>query len=564
MGTYRHVVGWILLWTWVSLSLSACGGGSNRSSKDYYKNAVSNATVYVAPRPCSIQRVAVLPFKAPTELIGSSVSDIFTMELLRTERYTLVERSQISGVLGETELSLSGLSEEAAIAAGRMLGADGVILGTVDEYATAAVDGRAAPVVGASIRMIDCISGEVMWSVGHSSRSNDGLATLSGHARAVVLEMMVALVQNWELQPKAPQAKSHAAMAAPPPVQHLSPHPQVQQAPRKAEALQLPAQEQTAMQAPHDFSVSDMGLREVKLSWPKPAGELNYRIERADRAEGPFQEISTIPASQGSYDDRGTGKSPLVDGKTYYYRIFSMDQQGQMSQPSPVRESMIAPPPDPPRNLKIDIRDGKKVTVRWSPADAEGVVEYLVERRGPQNSSFVQIGKTDKLEFMEEGSASSPPENATQQHYRIRAVNRVGAIGEPSAAVQAVASGDLAAPPTATTATPSETPPAVADETLHVATPEKTKSMAEGTAVTPATGRGPEETNSKVEEIEQPDGTKVKKVVTTTITPQEGGGETTVVTTEKITTNKDGSSRKETQTYTTFKKAKAMMSRNRD
>ena len=153
-------------------------------STRHFARTKTDANVYVAPIASSISKVAVMPFKAPTELIGSSVSDIFVTEMLRARRYTLVERGQIDRVLGETELALAGLSDSAAIEAGRMLGADGVILGTVDEYGTVAHRGRTYPVVGASIRLIDCDTGRVMWSVGHARRSDD-LVGYSGPVAAM-------------------------------------------------------------------------------------------------------------------------------------------------------------------------------------------------------------------------------------------------------------------------------------------------------------------------------------------------------------------------------------------
>ena len=156
------------------------------ATNDPGSSVASAPSVYVAAQKSQIRKVAVLPFRASTDLIGSSASDIFGTALLQTGRYQLVERSQITGVLGETELAMAGMSDSAAMAAGRMLGAEGVVLGTVDEYWTIAYKGRSYPVVGASVRMIDCQSGQVMWSVGLSSRSTDRMATLSGHARQVV------------------------------------------------------------------------------------------------------------------------------------------------------------------------------------------------------------------------------------------------------------------------------------------------------------------------------------------------------------------------------------------
>ena len=46
----------------------------------YFRNTRTDANVYVAPVASSIEKVAILPFKAPTELIGSSVSDIIVRE----------------------------------------------------------------------------------------------------------------------------------------------------------------------------------------------------------------------------------------------------------------------------------------------------------------------------------------------------------------------------------------------------------------------------------------------------------------------------------------------------
>ncbi|GEM_PF-7090851 len=69
-----------------------------------------NPSVTVARDPADIEQVAILPFKASTTLIGSSVPDMFVTEVLKINRYDLVERAQMSGVPGETEVGLPGLS----------------------------------------------------------------------------------------------------------------------------------------------------------------------------------------------------------------------------------------------------------------------------------------------------------------------------------------------------------------------------------------------------------------------------------------------------------------------
>lgn len=92
----------VLLALACALALS-CGCAT--SGDPYFLNTDSDANVYVAPVPCWIEKVAIMPFKAPTELIGTTVADLLTTEMLRAGRYELVERSQMAQVLSEAELA---------------------------------------------------------------------------------------------------------------------------------------------------------------------------------------------------------------------------------------------------------------------------------------------------------------------------------------------------------------------------------------------------------------------------------------------------------------------------
>ena len=118
-----------------------CASSSGRIGDPYFASVKSKANVYARQSQAGILKIAVMPFKASTELIGSSVSDMVVTELLRTQKYQLVERGQMSKVLGEAELAMAGLSEAKAVEAAKMLGAEAVVIGTVDEYGTQAKGG---------------------------------------------------------------------------------------------------------------------------------------------------------------------------------------------------------------------------------------------------------------------------------------------------------------------------------------------------------------------------------------------------------------------------------------
>lgn len=185
----------------IALALAGCcclGGGSKDEPAP--ARAVEGASVYVAPVPSSIERIAIMPFKAPTELIGLSMSDLFITELMRMKRYEIVERGQLASVLSEAEIALSGLSDARAMELGTMLGADGVVIGTVDEYSTVARRGKTYAVVGLSVRLIDCETGRVMWSASLADDADDAGIPVSQHARSIVRSTVYSLQKQWRVQ----------------------------------------------------------------------------------------------------------------------------------------------------------------------------------------------------------------------------------------------------------------------------------------------------------------------------------------------------------------------------
>ncbi len=163
----------------------------------YFLDTNSKANVYVAPGMQQIAKIAIMPFKAPNELLGGSVSDIFVTELLRTHKYTVLERSRMAQVLNESELALAGISASKATEVGAMMGADAVVLGTVDEYAKVKHGWHEDAFVGMSARLIDCKSGQVVWSVDLAKRADDKNTTLAEHTRLVAHEMVAALFRTW-------------------------------------------------------------------------------------------------------------------------------------------------------------------------------------------------------------------------------------------------------------------------------------------------------------------------------------------------------------------------------
>ncbi len=398
-----------------------CFGGRSRqqsASPQTQLETFSGVNVHVAPVPSKVHSIAVMPFQAATELIGTSTSDLFVTELLRTGRYQLLERSQLSQVLNEAEVALSGISDSRAIELGNMLGANGVIIGTVDEYGNIAEKGRNKAVVGLSVRMIDCESSRVMWSASFASIAQKHGIPISQHCRSVVRSTVMALSQAWDVQRQIPKKK-------------------VQSAGENSVERPMPRTEVEKPPSAPFFSLSDFGLREVELKWDAPDQTgVRYVIERSEAPNGPFAHVASIPAGKSSYVDRGSLSAPLKDARTYYYRMKAVSRTGLSSSATPVKESMTAPPPGAPKLLKADAPSGRAVQLRWEPVKDQGIVKYIVERASPPEYIFETVGEREGSDFGEGGSPNSPLSDSTVYRYRVRAANRVGAIGKPSEIVE--------------------------------------------------------------------------------------------------------------------------------
>ncbi len=416
-----------MVWGGVILAAGVwCGCGTPDGASAYFGNYKSTANVYVAPVPCEVERVAIMPFKAPTELIGSSVSDLFVTELLRAGRYQLVERSQMRNVLNEAEVALSGISDSRAVELGNLLGADGVVIGTVDEYSATAYRGRSIPVVGVSVRLIDCKTGKVMWSADSAEKAASDAVSLPQHARKVIHGLVAGLYQTWGVQRKV--AKSSGVGAA------VRPDAPVLVAPVRPAAPPAP---------PAGVRVSDLGLRRAEINWTPAAGGLEVRIERAENPQGPFTMVGTAGAAKGRFvDERG-----LQDGTSYYYRLVAQADGGAASSPSPVVETLTAPPPEPVRVVKAASGGVRVVALSWAASPEDSVTEYRILRADGEEMLFKEVARVkgrDTTTYVDGGREPGRLADQAAYRYRVAAVNSVGAVGAESDPVNATTRG---APP---------------------------------------------------------------------------------------------------------------------
>lgn len=125
-------------------------------------------------------RTAVLPPALATSAADAPTGGLYdyaSMALMRTGRFTVVDRAAVDKLLAEQEFSFSGVVDPASAARlGRMLGAEAVMLISIsslkhDEFFSDSPDYRAAQLY---VRLISVETSEVLYSAQGESSSFEG------------------------------------------------------------------------------------------------------------------------------------------------------------------------------------------------------------------------------------------------------------------------------------------------------------------------------------------------------------------------------------------------------
>lgn len=169
---------------------------------------VGSALLDAAEEKAAKPRVAVLEFKnkAPNAWghAGAAAQDILISELVKKGKYTVIDRERLSALMQEKNLSLSGdVDPKTAVKAGKLLGVEYVIVGSVTEFgsvksgaSTGWLGGRLPNVeVGTNrftaaidARAISTTTGEIIWADTARESTSDARVYVNGAGGGAVDE----------------------------------------------------------------------------------------------------------------------------------------------------------------------------------------------------------------------------------------------------------------------------------------------------------------------------------------------------------------------------------------
>ncbi len=381
--------------------IPAPGPGDSPAAAIENEGLGAGARVFVSPRARErvYEQVVIMPFRAPTELAGASITDLFTAELEALGKYRLVERTQMEQALsrqtsGPKELIFDTV---AAINLGKTLGVPGVIVGTVPEYEVRRAKKNQLAAIGITVRLIDVADGSLVWSLTDTAVTERPIS-LSSFAQQTMRKLVSLLFQEM-----------------------------------------VRAGDLTGVAVPTPRVVSAQGqirgtLIEIQ---PDPPGTVQtYKIMRGSAEQGPYREVGLLPAAGSPrvrYEESG-----LPDGETYFYRVVAVAPSQMTSRPTvPLKISTAGPPGAVPvLTAQSDLI--RKVVLSWQPLTDPQVRGYRVLRQtgsGPWE-------KIKDLEGRNQGTFTDQElGDQVTYAYKIVAVNQVGAESPPSPPASAVTKG---------------------------------------------------------------------------------------------------------------------------
>jgi len=356
------------------------------------KKGTSTSSIFVSPhaKDKNLKKVAVLPFKAPVELAGASIADVFTTEILKTYKYRLIERSQMEQVLDEKALGLQGvISSSEAIQIGKLLGVEGVILGTVPEYGLRASGSNELPSVGINVRMISVNDGSIVWSVSDSAL---------GRATDPISSFAVSLVQRVVQELKLEWIKQGDTVA-----------------------INLPAISASRVEG---------GVREAEIILPRSSKTVftSYRIYRSRTEFGDYQYIgvakNTSEARNTTFKD-----SNLLDDEQYYYKVVGVAPSGLNGPLSVAYDVTTIGPPSAVLGFNADSNKARKVPLTWNSASEPHIKGYDIYRAVDPSGPFrkiTQVRGATKTSYLDKGGKQKASlDDYRDYYYRIHAVNVV-------------------------------------------------------------------------------------------------------------------------------------------
>ena len=177
-------------------------------------------------------------------------------------------------------------------------------------------------------------------------------------------------------------------------------------------------------------------FRVITVTWnvnpePEVAGYVVYRSESKD---GPFDEMDkTWRNDEVEATDKGTRKEPLVDGRKYYYRVRSYNQEKELSEFSETGFVIAKGGPNPPTGLGAVSGEIRQITLSWQRSADPEATGYKLHRAEAEDGTWTEIAdlRSGDAKFVDKHQPKGGVglEDGKTYWYKLVSYNNKGKLG---------------------------------------------------------------------------------------------------------------------------------------
>jgi len=178
---------------------------------------------------------------------------------------------------------------------------------------------------------------------------------------------------------------------------------------------------------PPDYFYAESGqIKKIPFKWslPRERGLKGFIIKRADEAEGVYKEIARLDSPKtANLIYRGSGLSPLGDGETAFYRIYSINKKGEEGNPSASVKAVTKEKPAVPTSMQLLEKGIKHFTFQWDAHPNPSVIGYHLYRSNLPDGERKLAGTVSyryRPEFVDDGDLL-PIEDGETYYYSLTA-----------------------------------------------------------------------------------------------------------------------------------------------
>ena len=185
--------------------------------------------------------------------------------------------------------------------------------------------------------------------------------------------------------------------------------------------------------APTDLTATADGTSRIELEWMAPdytggVAITGYRIEVSEDGGSTWDELEPdVPATPTRYTH-----TDLDPASTRHYRVSATNEAGTGEASNEASATTDATTPDAPTDLTATADGTSRIDLAWTAPDYDGgaeVMGYRIEVSVNRGATWTDLeADTESTSTTYAHTGLSP---ATTRHYRVSAINRVGA-GDPS------------------------------------------------------------------------------------------------------------------------------------